>query len=598
MAKTADLSEVADKEFDYVICGGGTAGLCLAARLSEDPSKTVLVLEAGDANLNDPDILRPASYGSHFGKSAYDWAHKTVEQKFCGGKTYNWNRRPPPTSTARVYLVSELCMRIERMSLDFEKLGNPGWNWQNHEKYVTRTESFVHPEPEKQKKHDINLGSWKGGSGPLLTAFPGKIIAAELDFQQTLINCGIPVAPDPPAGVYFGPNNVDPKTHTRTYAVTAFYLPNAHRQNLVVLCGAHVRNVHTEPGSGGLLTAKAVEFDVGGKVHSVKAAREIVVSSGGLKTPHILEMSGIGLSSVLNSINIPVKLDLPVGENLQEHMFVGVSWELREDVSFDTLDILHDPEVAAKHVELHAVGEGMFTTGIVGFAFTGVDKVSKRSKAIHEAAKAKIEQSKNNMPPGLYEQYQIQLQRLENGSPGCEIISIPGFMSGPNPPEKGKKYLTALAAVNHCFSRGTIHSTTADPSVDPAFDPRYFEQDVDTQIFLDTVKFVRNLVHVAPFKDMVVKEVNPGPSVTADADLEDWMKQTMSTTFHSCGSASMLPKDKGGVVDPELKVYGTNNLRVVDLSVVPLHFAAHPQATVYALAEQAADRIKEAAKVI
>ncbi|EIN09187.1 alcohol oxidase, partial [Punctularia strigosozonata HHB-11173 SS5] len=572
-----------------------TAGLCLAARLSDDPKNTVLVLEAGEANLSDPNILRPASFGSHFGNPSYDWSHQTTKQKYCDGKSYIWNRGKGLGGSSGINFMCWVKPPASDINgnADIERLGNPGWNWDNYDKYTARTESFVAPDPEKQKAHNLELRAWKGGSGDSLSNsdFQYQPSETSLSVMQTLINCGIPIAPDPvskrfPAGVYFAPNTVDPKTHTRTYSVTAFYTPNAHRENITVLCGAQVRKVLTASSADGLLVAESVEFDSGGKVHAVNAAREIILSAGALKTPQILEMSGIGLKSVLNDINIPVKLDLPVGENVQEHIYVGISWELREDVSFDTLDILQDSEVASKHLELHVAGEGIFTTGIVGFAFAGLDKVSGRAPEIIAHAR-KVMEDRSQLSPGLVDQYEIQLERLEGGAPGCEIISIPGFMSGPNMPEKGKKYLTVLAASNYCLSRGTIHSTTSDPSVDPAYDPHYMQREwSDAHILLDTVKFVRNMSNVAPFKDMIVKEVNPGADIKDDAALDGWMKQTMGTTFHTCGSASMLPKDKGGVVDPDLKVYGTTNLRVVDLSILPLHFAAHPLASVYAIAEQ------------
>jgi len=146
--------------------------------------------------------------------------------------------------------------------------------------------------------------------------------------------------------------------------------------------------------------------------------------------------------------------------------------------------------------------------------------------------------------------------------------------------------------MNHCFSRGTIHSTSADPRKEPTFDPRYMHEGVDLDVLTEMVKFARDLSQIAPLKDMIVGEVNPGPEVKDEDQLRDWIKKCFGTTWHTAGSCSMLPRASGGVVDPELKVYGTNNVRVVDLSVVPLQFAAHPQATVYAIAEQAADIIK------
>ncbi|TFY73450.1 hypothetical protein EWM64_g10562, partial [Hericium alpestre] len=132
-----------------------------------------------------------------------------------------------------------------------------------------------------------------------------------------------------------------------------------------------------------------------------------------------------------------------------------------------------------------------------------------------------------------------------------------------------------------------------DPNVNPALDPHYVEQPSDLQTLIEGTKYVRRLKDVEPFKKYVVKELNPGPEVQTDEEIGEWLKKNLSTTYHTGSSVSMLPKDKGGVVDPRLKVYGTSNIRVVDLSIVPLYFSAHPQTTVYVIAEKAADLIKE-----
>lgn len=320
-----------------------------------------------------------------------------------------------------------------------------------------------------------------------------------------------------------------------------------------------------------------------------------------MQTPHLLELSGFGRKDVLDKINVPVKVELPgVGENVQDHIFLGLSWELKEDAPFDTLDLLRDPAIAAKHLELHEGGSGLHTIGIVGFAWNSLDMFMPPGKqaAIYDKMKDALAKIDEKVHPGLREQFQIQMERFEpgtGGSPGCEFISFPGFLSGPNPPEPGKRYATILVAMNHAFSRGTVHSTSSDPPKDPEIDARYFEQRFDLDIHVEMVKFARKVANTSPMKEMLVKELNPGLEVQTDEQWAEWLKQTFSTTWHTAGSCSMLPKEKNGVVDPNLKVYGTSNLRVVDLSIVPMHFAAHPQATVYAIAEKAADIIKAAA---
>ncbi|PCH40974.1 GMC oxidoreductase [Wolfiporia cocos MD-104 SS10] len=593
---TASLDAVANKFFDYIICGGGTSGLTLAARLSEDPAVSVLVLEAGGENTDDPDILRPALWGSHFTNQAHSWTYQTVS---VGDAVYPWFRHEGK-GLGGSSGINFMCWTKPHASEidDLEKLGNPGWNWNNYEKYLSRTEGFIVPSADVQKRNNMCFETWKmSKDGPLKVTYPGTIDEAELKIQQTLINAGLSIAPHPlsgdPTGVFFAPNTYDPITHTRSYATTAFYLPNRHRENLTVLVSASVNRVRTEMLPNGVITAVGVEFEYDGKEYVANSKKEVLLTAGAPKSPHILELSGIGRKEILNKIGVPVKVDLPgVGENAQEHVFIGVSFELRDDVEFDTVDLLRDPAAAAEHIELHASGSGIHTKGIIGFSFTPLSMLSEKSEEIYQSAKRKVEQNAGKYPPGLMEQYEIQLDRLRGRAPGCELISFPGYLSGPNPPVPGKRYLSVLVAMNHCFSRGTIHSSSSDPLKDPEFDPRYLEEEVDLDVWVEMVKFTRNLANIEPLKNMIALESNPGPEVQDEAQLRDWIKKYFCTTWHTAGSCSMLPKASGGVVDPELKVYGTNNIRVVDLSVVPLLFGAHPQATVYAIAEQAADIIK------
>lgn len=136
----------------------------------------------------------------------------------------------------------------------------------------------------------------------------------------------------------------------------------------------------------------------------------------------------------------------------------------------------------------------------------------------------------------------------------------------------------------------------------PAFPPLLLSRSrsllcTDRLTYVDQVKFVRKIASTAPFAGLLGREVNPGPAVQTDEEISLWLKKYLTTVHHTSSTCSMLPRNKGGVVDPQLRVYGTQGLRVVDLSVVPLIPSAHPQSIVYAVAEQAADIIKGALKV-
>ncbi|TFY79937.1 hypothetical protein EWM64_g4073 [Hericium alpestre] len=311
-----------------------------------------------------------------------------------------------------------------------------------------------------------------------------------------------------------------------------------------------------------------------------------------LRSPQILELSGIGLKSVLEPLGIPVQLELPIGENVQDHIFIGTCWELRDGIDDPTLDIVRDPQQLKQHLLLHGEGKDLFSTGLSGIAYGSLYDYSDRAEEIYKAAKETLLKNADGYPPGLLEQYKIQIERMERKAPGLEMVVIPGFLSAPNTPESAKKYYTILLINNQCQSRGSVHITSTDPKVYPALDPHCLEQEADLHCIVEGTKFVRQLRNVEPFKDPIVKETNPGPEVQTDEQIAEWLKKYMSTTFHTACSLPMLPRDKGGVVDPKLKVYGTENIRVVDLLIIPLHFSSHPQTFVYAIGEKAADIIK------
>jgi choline dehydrogenase-like flavoprotein len=172
-------------------------------------------------------------------------------------------------------------------------------------------------------------------------------------------------------------------------------------------------------------------------------------------------------------------------------------------------------------------------------------------------------------------------------------------------PEPSKRYMSLALALAHPLSRGSVHATSSDPTVQPAIDLRALEHPADLDLLVDAVKWSRKVFQTAPLKDTVKTEAAPGPGFETDEQIKEWVKDSLWNVFHPVGTASMLPLEDGGVVDPELKVYGAENLRVVsgfnvpltirslmryvyqvDASVMPVQIAAHIQMTIYAIAEK------------
>ncbi|KAF5363498.1 hypothetical protein D9756_000984 [Leucocoprinus leucothites] len=605
-----ELKDAINRSFDYVIIGGGTAGLVLATRLTESADTSVLILEAGEENLDDPLITKIGLYGQTFGQEKYDWCSMTVPQVNADNTVFPWPRGRILGGSSAVNFTA--WNKPSKEDIDaWEKLGNEGWNWETLDKYISRATTYTPPtlsEAEHARRGTPRVFKelWaKGpvGNGPIQISYPPYRTDLDVKIQQAIQGLGYPVAPAPldgnPNGVTIGAMSVDPETVERSFTGNAYWKPNSARPNLSLLTGAVVHRLVTTETDGELVVT-GVEFfykSGGGEAYTARASKEVILSAGTLRTPQVLELSGIGSPEVLQKVGIPVKLALNgVGENVQDHIHSTVVVELKDDVQDETYDVLRNPGEAEKNMALFTKAQGLYTMGINTFLYAPLPALSDKGQEIISSARKEIEAgiAAGKYPAGLADQYKIVLENIEK-VPTCEIIVFPGAFGGKNMPAPGKKYYAFVAALNGLFSRGTIHVTTTDPAVPSAIDPHYFEQDIDLKTHREVMKFCRKLAGVAELKEYFgesPQELNPGPSVSTDKDLEDYVKRFSSTTFHPIGSASMLPREKGGVVDNKLRVYGTKNLRVVDLSIVPLHFGSHTQCIAYGVGEYAADIIK------
>jgi choline dehydrogenase-like flavoprotein len=335
---------------------------------------------------------------------------------------------------------------------------------------------------------------------------------------------------------------IDSTSGLRSSADNAYGQVAAKRANISIIPEASVRRILFSSGSE-RTTATGVEFSYQGKTARIQATREVILAAGAFHTPKILELSGIGSQERLSRLGIPVIIDQPgVGENLQNHV----------------MSMLPVP------LKAHPDIEGM-SLGFKGVAYTRIGQDDQGQLFAH-------------MEPASLSDKVIQsiISQPDEASAILMILVIPG----------GKVVLGVITSFP--FSRGTCHITSSNPDEMPSIDMGFFSNDLDIEFLarhVESLHQLRTTQALEPF-------LQPSMALDLEAIKQLLRESTAGSCHHACGTVGMLPREAGGVVDQELKVYGTKNLRVVDASVFPLITHANPIATVYAVAERAADIIR------
>ncbi|KAB5596075.1 hypothetical protein CTheo_592 [Ceratobasidium theobromae] len=563
----ASPQEFVEREFDYLVVGGGTAGLVVAARLSEDPAVRVGILEAGQYVPDEPNINVPGYFGRTIGNPAYDWGFLTVPQKDANGRMIYH----PRGSEAEYDAI--------------EALGNPGWNFKEFQRYFSKSET-VHALPdETARTYGAQVIAPAGTHGPIARSFPGWFSDLHLPLFGAYKELGVDVNVDPNGGDNMGITTIScaitPGKSTRSYSVTGYWEPYADRENLVLVTGARATRVLLDKQSD-LIVATGVEFVHGPEGEEIeyiaKARREVVLSGGTFQSPQLLELSGIGQRRILESVGVPVQLELGgVGENLQDHIYVPTTYEVTPD--HKTLDILHEPEIHAREWEkFETKGEGMYAATHSAFSFLPLDTFAEADEArrVREALEDEASRYPSNGEKKLHGLLKEWMAPGANAQAQAEIIHYPGFFPDPSTqPTPGHRYQSFLAALMHPASRGSSHIMTNDALAKPAIDPKYMSAPADVELLAAAVRFIARLSKAGPMGPRVLGETM-GVQNTTD-DVNEYVKNKFETVYHPIGTCSMLPREDGGVVDSHLKVYGTANLRVVDASIIPIHLSCHIQ---------------------
>ncbi|KAI0545249.1 hypothetical protein F4679DRAFT_561769 [Xylaria curta] len=603
-----------DSTKDFVIVGGGLSGLVLAARLTDDPNVTVTVLEAGDDYTTDPRIRTPALWLSVLGTPEFDWSYQSTPQKGLNGKVI-------PLSQGKLLggssaINGQAFVLNSKAAVDaWGEFGNPGWDWETLSPYFKKFHTLSRPSTETVSHLRLNYldEDLRAKHGPVQVSFPDvtndPIPSAWVD---TLAALGNPASGDPLSGQFTGgyinPMTIDPNTRTRSDAATAYLEPVKHRENLQIITGALAEKlIFDTTGAEPRVVGVQVRKDKDSVL--VKAKKEVILSAGVFGSPKLLELSGIGSRERLDKLSIPIVVDNPnVGENLQDHPDAGVSFEVTEGVK--TLDSIsrQEPEAVAAAMNEYATKKtGPFAVG-GNFSGSLLPVPDFAAAPSDEPTLEDILNTTTDATPGPFSPYHAafvhSMLRNRNEGPG-NLFTYAAFSNfipegaGADIVQKvdtDGNFLTICAALLHPLSRGSVHINSSDPAENPIIDPRYLEHPVDLDVLARYFRYINQIALTEPLSQYIKpngRRSNGAPSDMNNlAEVKEYIKKAALSCWHPTSSCAMLPLDKGGVVSPSLKVYGVENLRVVDASILPIVTRGNPQSTVYAVAERAADIIK------
>lgn len=451
-------------------------------------------------------------------------------------------------------------------------------------------------------------------TGPLQTSFPANFtdpVRGAWADTFAADNLLMPTDPfvNPSLGSFSCLSCIHPETKQRSYSASAYYQPIQGRDNLHILTKAEVSKIlFDETESGSQIRASGVQYEHNGKTSVVKASKEVILAAGALQSPKILELSGIGDAKLLQKLGIDVVLDLPaVGENLQDHAVSSVCFEVIDGV--ETLDALvrQEPEALAQAMQDYGTSQTgpLSHVGVTSYAYLPVRSPDGRQaieRALTDNKPPSGEGFSNARDRAYFEIAEKALLEASDATAAYLTVAAQtpqsaGFPSESQPGPLPGNFLTIGAMLSHPLSRGTVHIQSNDYSAPPTIDPRYLTNPVDIEVLAQHMLEIEGIASAPSFGKLLkspLRRGRPASYLTSTEAAKQYLRDSVISMWHVGCTCAMLPKEKGGVVSSDLKVYGVNSLRVVDASALPTISTANLQATVYAFAERASDIIKEA----
>jgi choline dehydrogenase len=524
-------------EFDYVIVGAGSAGCVLANRLTANGRYRVLLLEAGpeDRSLW---IHLPIGYGKTMWHPVYNWRFYTEPEPGMHNRKIYWPRGRGLGGSSSINGL----IFIRGQPQDYDRwagTGNVGWGWDDVLPFFIRSEG-----------NERGASPLHGGDGPLAVSDIGAKHELVEAFIAGANSIGVPRTDDfnnaTQEGVgYF---QLTTKNGWRSSSATGYLKPARKRPNLRVETNAQATQLLSD---GKRVTG--VRYTQHGQTHDVRAAREVILAAGALQSPQLLQLSGIGPAAHLQKLGIPVVHDLPgVGANLQDHLQARMIFQCRKPIT--TNDQLKSVFGQMK-IGLQWL---LFKTGPLAI---GINQGGLFCRALPESATPDI---------------QFHFATLSADMAGGKVHPFSGF--------------TMSVCQLRPTSRGTVLIKSQDPLEPPAMQPNYLSTEIDRRTAVAGLRVARTIAQSEAMRDYTLAEYKPGPGVTSDEDLLEFIRENGATIFHPAGTCKMgIGTD--AVVDPQLCVHGIAGLRVIDCSIMPTLVSGNTHWPAVMIAEKAAEMI-------
>ena len=598
-------SSARTEAYDFILVGAGTASCLIASRLSQQlPDHQILVLEAGQHLRDDPKVRTPGLSPTLQSDPAYDWQYLTAPEPGLNARRVKHPRGKLVGGSSAINSHSVVFPNCEWQDRLAEELlpdsGRADWS------SVGMRDCYRRWQADNSERRVNDDGRSLDG---VQTSCPRTLDVLQSHWTKAFEELGHPTGTTgfvkSSAGAVTVDNAVDDTRGERSHAGTAFLEPALKRGNVTLRTGVNVDKIAFDEvkTADGRLNARGVRYIHQDEEHLI-TAQEIILCAGVFESPAILERSGIGSMKVLAAGNVPVLYELPgVGENLQDHLNCSLSCETQDNIPTDD-EVLRNPELKkAALLEYERSHTGRLSEGSAySFAFTPLQMLEPPSETqeLVEMVDTWVAEESN---PSLRVQYSIIRKAIENPNEATATTFLlrsqrhrdGDSMPKGTPPVVDGNYVTVVAMLAHPFSRGSCHISSNSPH-QPEIKFNYLSHPLDTEILARHMRLIERLFQQPTFSAITKPEGKRLPRsfpypISSLEDAKRILPINAATNYHPCGTCSMMREDLGGVVNEQLRVYGTKNVRVCDASVLPIIPRGNILTAVYAFAEKAVEII-------